>query len=97
MVAAACPARGPSTRGAERFTAALLTMQDGAAAVDLLAIPLPGNVFRRGIVAVYPNAYRFHELDWLDSPTPRQTVAPVTPCRPREADRRAALPPPRGA
>ena len=72
MVAAACAARGPSTRGAERFTAALLTMQDGAAAVDLLAIPVPGNVFRRGIVAVYPNAYRFHELDWLDSPPPRQ-------------------------
>ena len=53
-------------------SASRLTMQDGAATVDLLAIPLPGNVFRRGIVAVYPNAYRFHELDWLDSPPPGQ-------------------------
>ena len=69
-------------------------MQDGAAAVDVLAIPLPGNVFRRGIVAVYPNAYRFHELDWLDLAAPAANGRPGDPCRPREADRRAALLPP---
>ena len=57
-------------------------MRDGVAAVDLLAIPLPGNVFRRGTVAVYPNAYRFHELDWLDSPTPPQNGRPGDPLSP---------------
>ena len=73
---------GPSTRGAERFTAALLTMQDGAAPVDLLAIPVPGNVFRRGIVNVYPNAYRFYELDWLDFAAPAANGRPGDPCAP---------------
>ena len=43
----------------------------------MLAIPVPGNVFRRGIVAVYPDDYRFYELDWLAAPPLRQTADPV--------------------
>ena len=66
-----------ASRSAERFTAALLTRQNGAAPVDVLAIPVPGNVFRRGIVAVYPDVYRFYELDWLAAPPLRQTAHPV--------------------
>ncbi len=66
-----------ASRSAERFTAALLGLQNGAAPVDVLAIPVPGNVFRRGIVAVYPDTYRFYELDWLAAPPLRQTADPV--------------------
>ena len=63
---------------AERFAAALLTIQGGGPGpVEVLAIPVPGNPFRRGIVAVYPEAYRFYELDWLGSPPLRQTAEPV--------------------
>ena len=66
-----------ASRSAERFTSALLARQAGAAPVDVLAIPVPGNVFRRGIVAVYPEVYRFYELDWLAAPPLRQTADPV--------------------
>ena len=76
-----------ASRSAERFTAALLGLQNGAAPVDVLAIPVPGNVFRRGIVAVYPDTYRFYELDWLSAPPLRRTAAPGAP-RPRGPRRR---------
>ncbi len=66
-----------ASRTAERYTAALLTIQNGAAPVDVLAIPVPANVFRRGIVAVYPDVYRFYELDWLTAPPLRRTAHPV--------------------
>ncbi len=66
-----------ASRSAERFTATVLARQNGAAPVDVLAIPVPGNVFRRGIVAVYPDTYRFYELDWLAAPPLQQTAAPV--------------------
>ena len=62
---------------AERQMAALLARQAGAAPVEVLAIPEPGNPFRRGIVAVYPDVYRFYELDWLASPPLRTTADPV--------------------
>ncbi len=65
-----------ASQSAERFAATLLARQYGAAPVDVLAIPVPGNVFRRGIVAVYPDTYRFFELDPLAAPPLRRTAAP---------------------
>ncbi len=84
-VAAACLAAvalyaggmAAASLAAERQMGALLARQAGAAPVEVLAIPVPGNPFRRGIVAVYPDVYRFHELDWLASPPLRQTADPV--------------------
>lgn len=67
-----------ASRSTERFAAALLTIQrEGPPPVDVLAIPVPGDVFRRGIVAVYADVYRFYELDWLAAPPLRQTADPV--------------------
>ena len=85
QVAAACLAglviytvgMATASRTAERFTAAVLTQQRDEAPVDVLAIPVPGNPFSRGIVAVYPGTYRFYELDWLASPPLRPTADPV--------------------
>lgn len=57
---------------------------------------MPSNDFRRGIVAVYPRAYRFYKLDWLDSPPLRANGRPV-PCGPEGPIVEAALRPPRGA
>ena len=84
-VAAACLAAvalyaggmAAASRAAEGQTARLLARQAGAAPVDVLAIPVPGNLFRRGIVAVYPDVYRFYELDWLARPPLRRTADPV--------------------
>ena len=84
-VAAACLAAvalyaggmAAASLAAERQMTALLARQAGAAPVEVLAIPVPGNPFRRGIVAVYPDVYRFYELDWLASPPLRPTADPV--------------------
>ena len=85
-VAAACLAgvalyaggMAAASRTAERQAAALLARQGGGEApVEVLAIPVPGNPFRRGIVAAYPDRYGFYELDWLASPPLRRVSGPV--------------------
>lgn len=85
QVAAAClagvatyaAAMAAASLAAERQVAALLARQLGAAPVEVLAIPVPGNPFRRGIVAVYPDVYRFYELDWLAAPPLRPAADPA--------------------
>ena len=66
--------------------AARLARDDGAAPVEVLAIPVPGNPFRRDIVVAEPGGYRFYELDWLARPplrpvggrVPRGPEGPIT-------------------
>lgn len=97
-VAAACLAglavyaggMAAASRAAERTAAAALARPDGEAPVDVLAIPEPGNPFRRGIVAAYPDRYLFHELDWL-SGTPLRRVADPAPRSPEGPVTEAAL------
>ena len=57
--------------------AARLARDDGAAPVAVLAIPVPGNPFRRSIVVAEPAGYRFYELDWLARRPLRPVAGPV--------------------
>ena len=67
-----------ASRTAERAAAALITLQEGGPPpVEVLAIPEPGNLFRRGIVAAGRDGYRFYELDWLSTPLLRRVADPV--------------------
>ncbi len=66
-----------ASRAAERQVAAVLEQQEGAAPVEVLAIPVPGSPFRRNIVAAYPDRYRFFEHDWRASPPFRRLADPV--------------------
>ena len=85
QIAAACLAgvalyaggMAAASRAAEGQVAALLARQEGAAPADVLAIPVPGNPFRRGIVVVDPDRYRFYELDWLTAPPLRRVADPA--------------------
>ena len=85
QIAAACLAgvalyaagMAAASRAAEGQVAALLARQEGAAPVEVLAIPLPGNPFRRNIVVADPEGYRFYTLDWLTSPPLRRAADPA--------------------
>lgn len=65
-----------ASRTAERTAAALLAQEHGEAPVEVLAIPEPGNPFRRAVVAADRAGYRFHELDWLSDPALRRVADP---------------------
>lgn len=66
-----------ASRTAERTAAAALAQQDGEPPVEVLAIPAPGNPFRRGIVAADREGYRFYDLDRLSAPSLRRVADPV--------------------
>ena len=94
-VAAACLAAvalyaggmAAASLAAERQMGALLARQAGAAPVEVLAIPVPGNPFRRGIVAVYPRRLPLLRARLAGLAAPAADRRPRPP-RPRGAHRR---------
>lgn len=66
-----------ASRTAERTAAEALAQPGGESPVEVLAIPAPGNPFRRGIVAADREGYRFYELDWLSDPHLRRVAEPL--------------------